>query len=224
MFGPKSMTRNQLHRLLLDSDQRGAEVCLTELGDALVTRTFVSSDAFWSAPQSAQMLYALCSILHHAGHNGFGVVWDYHHGDGTAMVAAAIEALERIGAASLHSAAHTYWTILTAPSKAEGLHVPDTFFDGTREDFDRLHAHILQQHPSVFETRYAELERHADAFVSCWNSGFPRLSLEWLRSQEHALETALCEDVEAEPSAAPNGGPAARLDDSGVTEGPPSVS
>jgi hypothetical protein len=140
------------------------------------------------------------------------------------MVAAVTEALERIGAESLHAAAHAYWTILTGPAKAEGVHVPDTFFNGTREDFDRLHAHILQQHPWVFETRYAELERHAGTFVSCWNSDFPRLSLEWLRSQEHDLETALCEDAKAEPNAAPNGGPATRLGNSRVMEGPPSVS
>jgi hypothetical protein len=40
----------------------------------------------------------------------------------------------------------------------------------------------------------------------------------------HSYELRVTSDHTAEPSAAPNGGPATRLGNSGVTEGPPSVS
>jgi hypothetical protein len=61
----------------------------------------------------------------------------------------------------------------------------------------------------------ARCYREAAAFMQT-RAGFEEETI------AHMIESA--ERMEAEPSAAPNGGPATRLGNSGVTEGPPSVS
>ena len=47
---------------------------------------------------------------------------------------------------------------------------------------------------------------------------------DWYGSPTRTLLLRLLKEHQAEPDAAPNGGPATQLDSSGVTEGPPSVS
>ena len=47
---------------------------------------------------------------------------------------------------------------------------------------------------------------------------------EWTRNEQWAREWASLQETGAEPSAAPNGGPASPVGNSNVTEGPPSVS
>lgn len=196
------MSPSELHRLLHDSDQATPDSRLSQLGDYLVTTKIVSADAFWDIPLTEQLLYAMCCVLHHAGANGFEAVWNYNEPDSAATTAAAIEALERVGAGSLLAAATNYWNILTDSPRRCGMSVPVRFSCGSRHEYEVLQDRIYDDDPTVFEARDAELSEHASQFVSCWNTDFPVLCLAWLRLHEAELCSSLCHS-EVPPSTSP---------------------
>src|SRR4051794_10418926 len=182
------MTKLRLHQLLLEIQGMHSDDRLSEIGDALVSSTIVSTDAFWKAPRVEQLLFALCCILHQAGANGLQALWDYNEGMQAGLLAAAIEGLEVIGEREFHKSANSYWKIVAGDAASRGAVIPPRFSEGTQYDtIDEL----IEYEP-VFVEQKQELDHHGDKFVSCWNTSLPQSILAWLRSCESQLAERIC--------------------------------
>jgi hypothetical protein len=103
----------------------------------------------------------------------------------------------------------------------------DSFGTFAKKWTSRLSLRVTKRVDGAGE-RIWECEHGGCRYWLAYDDWFPHISLEPQNAEagEHilAIGQSLGLDKDAEPSAAPNGGPATQLGNSGVTEGPPSVS